>query len=258
MRDLLLGDYNIRELNGDLVKIEGLIPGLTDVVCSPDAPICDEDQTCVMDGPSGEYRCSFINGGQVTATDKRAGMITMAWFHFYNTMFAAMPRQTAAQAYRAYLGLDIAQQQGLLPVQGEPIDYDNKGVEQAECAQCHSTLDPLSYPFAYYNGIGDGPSGAFNPQRPANKGLWGPDEDPQGLLLGIPVNDLVEWAEVAASSAQFQRQLALMFYTHSIGHPPAPQDMAEFTELWESIPEDNFNANALNHRLIDLMAFGGP
>ena len=138
------------------------------------------------------------------------------------------------------------------------MDYDAKGVEEAECAQCHSTLDPLSYPFAYYNGIGDGPSAAYNEQRPVLKGLWGPDEKPQGLLFGTPVEDLVEWAQLAANSAQFQRQMALLFYQHAMGHGPRPEDLEEFTALWESIPGDNYNANALNHRLIDLMAFGGP
>lgn len=258
MRDLLLGDYNVREINGTLVKIEGVIPGATDEVCDPANPQCDSDQDCLLNGPSGQYRCSYINGGQLATPDTRAGMITTAWFHFYNTMFSAMPRQTAAQAYRGYLGLDIAKQEGLLPVENEPVDYDNKGVQQAECAQCHSTLDPLSYPFAYYNGIGDGAIGVYNPERPANKGLWELGEEPQALILGVPVDDLVEWAEVGASSEQFQRKLALIFYKHAIGHSPSPEGMEEFTELWQAIPDDNYNANALNHRLIDLMAFGGP
>ena len=94
--------------------------------------------------------------------------------------------------------MDIARQEGLLPVPDEPVDYDQKGVQEAECAQCHSTLDPLSYPFAYYNGIGGGPAGAFNANRPVNRGLWAEGEAPPFVLLGVEVVDLLEWAAAAA------------------------------------------------------------
>ena len=73
-----------------------------------------------------------------------------------NTMFTSIPRTTAAQAYRAFLGYDIAKLEGLWPVAGEPADYDNKGVGAPACAGCHATLDPLTYPFSRYEGIGGG------------------------------------------------------------------------------------------------------
>ena len=44
---------------------------------------------------------------------KRAGMLTTRWNLVFNTMFTAMPRTTAAQIYRSYLGLDIAKSEGL-------------------------------------------------------------------------------------------------------------------------------------------------
>jgi hypothetical protein len=53
----------------------------------------------------------------------------------------------------SYLGLDIAKQEGLYSVASEPQDYDAKGVTAKECAACHATLDPLTYPFRNYNGI---------------------------------------------------------------------------------------------------------
>ena len=98
----------------------------------------------------------FIGGGQPLPRDKRAGMITTQWFLVIHTMFSALPRTTAAQAYRAYLGTDIAAGEGLIPVPNEPVDIDNKGVAEARCAGCHSTLDPLAYAFMKYEGIGFG------------------------------------------------------------------------------------------------------
>ena len=82
-------------------------------------------------------------------------MITTAWFFVINTMFTAVPRTTAAQAYRSYLGYDIARSEGLIePPAGTPlIDYDQKGVTEEECAVCHRTLDPLSYAFTRYKGL---------------------------------------------------------------------------------------------------------
>ncbi|MET0287400.1 MAG: hypothetical protein ABW352_23140, partial [Polyangiales bacterium] len=94
-----------------------------------------------------------LAGGQMIERERRAGMITTQWFLTINTMFSALPRTTAAQAYRAYLGADIAASEGLIPVAGEPTDVDNKGVAQPRCANCHSTLDPLAYAFVRYEGI---------------------------------------------------------------------------------------------------------
>jgi hypothetical protein len=83
-------------------------------------------------------------------------MITTQWFLHSNTMVSALPRTTAAQAYRAYLGADISAMEGLIPVAGEPTDVDHKGVKQERCAGCHSTLDPLAYAFAKYEGAPSG------------------------------------------------------------------------------------------------------
>lgn len=118
----------------------------------------------VLEGPDGKLTTTydtirgtgFIGGGQPLPRDKRAGMITTQWFLVIHTMFSALPRTTAAQAYRAYLGTDIAAGEGLLPVPNEPVDIDKKGVAEARCAGCHSTLDPLAYAFMKYEGIGFG------------------------------------------------------------------------------------------------------
>ncbi|MEM7678774.1 MAG: hypothetical protein AAF449_22560, partial [Myxococcota bacterium] len=117
VRDLLLADYHVQSGDdGDLARVEGVIPG---------------------DLQSALFRQS---GGQPLEPQHRAGMITTQWFLVHNTMGSAMPRITAAQAYRAYLGFDIAKLQGILPVANEPKDVDHKGVTERRCALCHSTL----------------------------------------------------------------------------------------------------------------------
>jgi hypothetical protein len=116
-----------------------------------------------------------LGGGQPLEPKYRAGMITTQWFLHSNTMVSALPRTTAAQAYRAYLGADISAMEGLMPVEGEPTDVDHKGVKQARCAGCHSTLDPLSYAFAKYEGA---PSG----RRPM------PMQMPQGTTPMMPMD----------------------------------------------------------------------
>jgi hypothetical protein len=46
-------------------------------------------------------------------------------------------------------------------VPNEPVDIDKKGVAEARCAGCHSTLDPLAYAFMKYEGIGGFSGGAI-------------------------------------------------------------------------------------------------
>lgn len=42
-------------------------------------------------------------------------MNTTQWLLVMNTMYSFLPRSTAAQAYRAYLGLDISERESELP-----------------------------------------------------------------------------------------------------------------------------------------------
>lgn len=258
MRELVYADYHVREEEeGVLTKVEGSIPPHNGIPCNINVPgTCAFDEFCRTVGGKQNGNCAYTAGRQPLAPEHRAGMLTTQWFHFFNTMFSALPRQTAAQAYRSWLDFDIARQEGLMPVSNEPLDVDGKGVDQAECAQCHSTLDPLSYVFASYNGIEAGGASVYDPSRPIRKGLWEEGNAPQSLLLGQPVETLQDWGAVAMASDPFKRKLALLFYQHAIGHDPRPEDLVEFTALWQSLPNDGFSANALNHRLIDLNAFG--
>src|SRR5262249_7413164 len=135
VRDLLLADYYVREqVPGQLEQIDNAVDDGT--ACTDDS-VCAADSHC--DTGNSPNVCRFNDGVQVLVKEQRAGMIGMAWFHFINTMFSAMPRTTAAQAMRAYLGMDIARQQGINPIAGEPLDVDHRGVSQEECAQCHAT-----------------------------------------------------------------------------------------------------------------------
>jgi len=204
---------------------------------------------------TGKFAAKVSRGGQPLAPERRAGMITTQWFFVINTMFSALPRTTAAQAYRAYLGQDMALQQGIFPVPGEPTDVDHKGVAADACSQCHSTLDPLAYGFAYYKGIEGGGSGTYDANRP--KSLIPDWNDNPMVLLGQPVSDVVEWAKLASESDLFRRHIATLLFTHALGRAPAPYDEAGFDAAWEAMPEDGHSARRLIHRLVDLPAFGG-
>jgi hypothetical protein len=224
-RELLTAKYHVdRADDGTLHKVEGVIAD---------------------DG---------LGGGEPLDVDHRAGMITTQWFLVINTMLSDLPRTTAAQAYRAYLGQDIARQEGIWPIPDEPKDYDKRGVTNPDCAQCHATLDPLSYGFAYYEGV-SGKFGSFNPDRPKSRI---PDwQAGPSYLFGKPVNGVVEWAEAAVQTDFFKRTLGRMFFRHAIGRDPLPAEVDEFEAIWKKLPDDGFSANRLVARIVDSSPFGG-
>lgn len=215
-----------------------------------------------------EYQAIATLPGQPMQEERRAGLLTLAWPLFYNTMFTALPRTTAAQAYRAFLGLDIAKSEGLeWAIAGEPVDYDDAGVTAPECAQCHSTLDPLAYPFATYNGLqADAEVGLFM-YEPNRIEKYFADQFPEmlnmpesGFIFGEPVADLREWAEVAANSDAFFSARTRDYWTLLMGSPPRPDEAdsyAEFTELWEGLRETH-SVEAMLHALIETEAYGAP
>ncbi|WP_141732297.1 hypothetical protein [Oligoflexus tunisiensis] len=224
-RDLLLAQYHINEKGQ---KVEGPI-------ASHSVP--------------GKF---VVGNGQPLQIDRRYGMLTTQWFISLNTMFAEIPRNTAAQSYRSYLGLDIAKSEGLYPIEHEPKDYDNKGVKQPACAFCHSTLDPLSYAFTPYAGISvpGYQVGTYMPDRTEYESL--------GYIFGQPVANLGEWARVAAESDAFKQNLALMFFQFSIGHAPrTSQQRTDFAQLWQNLDEDGYAADRLLHRLVETLTFAG-
>ncbi|MDP6943784.1 MAG: DUF1585 domain-containing protein [Myxococcota bacterium] len=146
---------------------------------------------------------------------------------------------------------------------------DDKGVEAEPCSHCHSTLDPLSYAFAEYEGITSDGHGSYNPSRAEqlfqDAGI-SPQNRPLPALMGQAIDwdqgsstAVVAWAEIAANSDAFKRNLATMFFTFALGRQPAADELAEFTDWWTSWGEaDGYSANELLHGLVDLHAFGAP
>ncbi len=200
-------------------------------------------------------------GGQPLQVNKRAGLLTTQWFIGNNTMFALLPRNTAAQAYRSYLGLDIARSEGLHPIVSEPRDLDQMGVAAPDCAVCHSTLDPLAYPFTPYLAFAS--RRLDGSPRPRGIPLGGYDGTNRtyeaGYLMGKPVNDLLAWASEAAETDEFKKTLAAGLYHLAVGHDPQTLlERQEFEALWRALPADGYSANKLIHRLIDTRSFGAP
>jgi hypothetical protein len=200
---------------------------------------------------------------QPVPVEKRVGMISTRWFGAVNTMFTSIPRTTAAQAYRSYLGFDIAKMQGLNPVPHEPMDYDIKGVGAPECAVCHGTLDPLTYPFTRYNGISGGYS--YDDERlKAYVRVDGPrvaEAPAGGVILGQKVADLREWASVAANSDPFAIKVTGDYWKVLIGREPDVNDQAEFTRLWRGLKSSttyNYRVEKMLHDLVQTNAYGRP
>ena len=192
---------------------------------------------------------------QGVAKERRAGLLTHRWFLMINTMFTSVPRTTAAQAYRAFLGYDLSRLEGLSPVPGEPVDYDGKGVQAEDCAVCHSTLDPLTYPFSRYEGIGGGygDSYSYAPDRLA--GFTDVDGDlvvetpEKGVIFGQEVSDLVEWAAVAANSEAFRRATVSDYWEMVLGEPHGPMSRPSSANWWLVSSEHDHRIEKMLHDL---------
>lgn len=238
VRDQLLAQYYVKRISDDPVKLAII--------------------------PEEELKTRSQQTSQNVPREKRVGLITTRWNGAINTMFTAVPRTTAAQAYRAYLGFDLAKMQGLQPVSHEPADFDAKGVTAPQCAACHSTLDPLTYPFTRYNGIG-----RYNYEANRLKNYTksdGPritDAPESGILLGHPVKDLLEWGQVAANSDAFAQKVALDYWKLLVGRDPEThaQDQPEFTQLWKGLKAKdgyNYRVEKMLHGLVLTQAYGRP
>lgn len=205
---------------------------------------------------------------QLVVSTRRAGLLTHRWFLMSNIMFTGLPRTAAAQAYRAFLGHDIARLEGLAPIEGEPKDHDAKGVAAPECARCHSTLDPLTYPFSRYEGIQGGEGNfripfSYNSTRMeafvATDGPGMADVPEAGALFGQPVNTLVEWARVAAESDDFARATVRDYWRLLMGGDPRPEELADYDALWQGLMTTHeYRIERMLHALIETEAYGVP
>ena len=241
-------------------------------------------------GAVADFSIRGFDKAQFTEPETRAGLLTSRWFLVNFTMFTSIPRTSAAQAYRAYLGYDISKMEGLQAVVDEPVDYDAKGVEAPDCAVCHSTLDPLTYPFSRYDGLGGGVGALIG--DPTGQGqdtdeLIGPDgelrltfasytpdrldrfpvvdgdlvaETPEaGILLGQPVENLVEWARVAADSDAFAQNVVRDYWILLMGQPPLPSELETYERLWKGLKgEHEYRVERMLRTLIRTEAYGAP
>ena len=214
------------------------------------------------DGEASTYAEVANLAGQLVTADRRAGMITSAWFLVNNVMFTALPRTAAAQFYRAYLGHDIAREQGLSPIDNEPKDYDGKGVTQPTCAACHSTLDPLSYPYRNYNGLGNGGRGKYVTNRIekffADDAPSITDIPEAGALLGQPEPDLVSMAKAAADTDDFAAATVMDYWVLTFGAPPTAAQNDAFTALVASLKNNGYSVSHMLHDLVHSEAYGAP
>jgi len=203
--------------------------------------------------------------GQNAVLDRRAGMITSRWFFVLNTMFTPVPRAAAAQAYRSYLGFEIARSEGLIePDEAqELVDYDDKGILDEACAVCHRTLDPLTYPFSRYHGITGRDTGVYDDRRMRRydeaAGSRIREVPEAGHIFGEPVANLVEWARVAADSEHFARATVKDYWRVLVGHDPTTDEMEAFEALVADFPSvHNYRVERMLLALIRMEAYGAP
>jgi hypothetical protein len=225
----------------------------------------------VVEDPPGTGRLAAIDAprdagedyAQPLAMEDRWGLITTRYSLAMNVMFSAVPRTLAAHYYRQLLGLDVARSQGLHPVDDAegaydwpaPLDVDGKGVWQEGCAGCHSTLDPLSYPWARYNGIDleGGTTGAMLPDRAAD---ILPTTD--GAIFGRAISTPEEWVEAAVTSDAFSEHLVGTFWGYLFRRAPYSCEQDEFDALWQGFRDGGRNVEAMLRALILTDAYGVP
>lgn len=218
----------------------------------------------VASDPSGRTLYTRLTEEEVGADafrlppERRAGVLTTLWLLQNQIMFSPLPRTMAAHAYREYLGLDLSLGQGLFPVEGEPVDYDRARVDAPNCAVCHSTLDPLAYPFSRYHGF-TWISGSYDTERMTRFEDGPPellDTPEAGWLLGQPVSDLVEWARVAADSDAYARKVVWDYWVMIFDREPVGAEALEAERLARELKTvHGYRVSALLHALIDTEAY---
>ena len=115
-----------------------------------------------------------------------------------------------------------------------------------------ATLAASSGPTQVFEGVGPTPD-RVQVTQPSETPTPGSEVEDD-----VEVADLVEWAEVAASSDAFMRTLALTFFRQALGRDPTPDENPEFVAMWRALPEDGYALDSMLHRLVDTLAFGAP
>lgn len=232
---------------------------------------------------------SRVRDGQVMQPAYRIGLLTTFWNMGFYLNFTPVARVLVAQAFNAYLGINLSLMQGINPVPTEDSkfrDYDLKGVERPECARCHTTIDPLAYPFRNYNGLtgtrqvlaGQNAEGLTDLAKLGSEENLTPlsyalprmefldqkfpgikDMPEAGYIFGKRVENLHEWAEVLVNSDPFAANTVMDYWKILIGGEPTQDQTAEFKMLWTNFKEKHsYSVEAMLHELIKTQAFGAP
>ncbi len=218
-----------------------------------------DGQLVEIDEPRGELE----EYAQPLPAEHRYGLITTRYALAMRVMFTDVPRTLAAHTYRQLLGLDIARSEGLYAIDEAdgaypwpaPLDVDDKGVWQEECAGCHATLDSLSYPWVRYNGIdleGD------------TTGVWLEDRatdilpTTDGWILGQEVEGPEAWVAIAVASDEFSENTVEMFWNHLFRRSPYTCDEDDFDALWTAFRDGGRNVDDMLRALILTDAYGTP
>ena len=213
--------------------------------------------------PIDDPRNELEEYAQPLEAEYRYGIMTTRYALAMRIMFSAMPRNLTSHWYRKLLGFDMARSQGLYPIDeadGDyaweaPLDVDSKGVWQQDCAFCHSTLDPLSYPWVRYNGIdleGD------------TTGLWLDDRatdlvpEIDGYLMGEPVDGPEAWVTTAVASDAFAQTVVETFWMRVFTRAPYSCEAEEFDALWAAFRDEGRNVEEMLRQLIFTDAYGTP
>ena len=219
----------------------------------------DSGQLVAIDDP----RNALEEYAQPLAAEHRYGLITTRYSLSMRVMFSDVPRTLASHVYRELLGLDIARSEGLYPVDEAegaydwpaPLDVDDKGVWQEECAGCHATLDLLSYPWARYNGIDlDGNTTGVYLEDRAIDIL----PDTEGSIFGESISTPGEWVDAAVQSDAFSENTVSLFWTYLLRREPYTCETEEYEALWTDFRDNGRHVEDMLSLLITTEAYGVP
>lgn len=213
--------------------------------------------------PIDEPRSDTEAYAQPLPVEHRFGLITTRYSLAMRVMFSPVPRNLTSHYYKKLLGYDLSRSEGLYSIDeaagaydwDAPLDVDEAGVWQEDCAACHSTLDPLSYPWSRYQGIdleGD------------TTGTWMEDRaadilpTTEGYLFGEPVDGPEQWVALAVQSDEFARTVTGIFWRYLLRRDPYTCEADAFEALWTGLRDNGRDVEAMLHELVLTEAYGQP
>jgi hypothetical protein len=145
-------------------------------------------------------------------------------------------------------------------VAGEPVDYDNAGVDAPLCAACHSTIDPEAQAWRNYAGLVGGVV-TYTPDRMnLFEGAFpGISQMGDGYFDGEPVGEVIDWARAAADSDQFARAAVMDYFEVFVDGEPSGFEIDEYDALWQGFTsEDGYSVESMLKKLVRTRSYGEP